>query len=159
MEIYVPKYNQQIQLLDGFTLKNSQTVICGSKAGMVIQNAKCWPRRPDIKLSRASSTEVYSLTHPTTNSRFQFVEPFFSSFHKLVAVIAQIRRFFYNSCKANFIIEDRLTSLEFIYSKTKFILLPQSQSFHSEIYHLTHGKPTGIKSSILSLYPFIDQDG
>ncbi len=118
-----------------------------------------WPRRPDINLSRELpelKSTVLLIRQPAPD--FDLWNHF-SSFHKLVAVIAWIRRFFYNTRKANIITEDRLTSSELCSAKTKLISLSQSQSFHSEIYHLTHGKPIPIKYSILSLYPLIDQDG
>ncbi len=71
-----------------------------------------WPRRPDINLSR----ELPELKATVLLIR-QPVPTFdlwnrFSSFHKLVAVVAWIRRFMVNTHKVDTIKEDRLTSSE-----------------------------------------------
>ena len=52
-----------------------------------------------------------------------------------------------------------MTSLEIDSAKSKVISLSQSQSYHTEVNQLTHGKPIPINSSIHSLCPLIGQDG
>ena len=52
-----------------------------------------------------------------------------------------------------------MTSSEINSAKNKVISLSQSQSYHTEVNQLAHGKPIPINSSIYSLCPLIGQDG
>ena len=118
-----------------------------------------WPRRPDINLSRElpelkSTVLLIQQPAPTFHLWKRF-----SSFHKLVAVVAWIRRFIANARKVEVVKEDQLTSSEINSAKNKVISLSQSQSYHTEVDQLPRGKPTPINSSIHSLCPLIGQDG
>ena len=118
-----------------------------------------WPRRPDINPSREfpelkSTVLLIQQPAPTFHLWKRF-----SSFHKLVAVVAWIRRFIANACKVEVVKEDRLTSSEINSAKNKVISLSQLQLYHTEVNKLPHGKPIPINSSIYSLCPLKGQDG
>ena len=117
---------------------------------------KHWPRRPDINLSwelpeLKSTVLLIQQPAPTFHlwKRLSF-------FHKLVAVVVWIRC---NARKVEVVKGDRLTSSEINSAKNEVISLSQSQSYHTEVNELAHGKPIPINSSIHSLCPLISQDG
>ncbi len=126
----------------------------------LLQPPEDWPRRPDInlrgELPELKSTVLLLIQQPAPD--FDLWDRF-SSFHSLVTIVAWCRRFITNTRKINVIKENRLTFPEKTSAKNLLILTSQLQSYHSEIFHLSHGKPISTKSSIHSLQPLIGQDG
>ena len=103
-----------------------------------------------------SEQKVISLS---TNLLFhQSIFDRFSSLSKLINVIAYCLRFI-STCKTHKRTIGELTKTERTMSLKILIKLSQQQAFESELNQLRKDKIISTSSSILSLNPFIDNDG
>ncbi|XP_054721417.1 uncharacterized protein LOC129231194 [Uloborus diversus] len=156
---------------------------CASR-GMTLeqlQNFPLWWRGPDFLYSqedishepfqyietdeiRAEEKKTVPATHVATATaeKSDILELLhkFSSLSKLKRVTAYCFRFIYN-CKRSK--EKRnlglLSSQELDHALKFWIKQVQQQNFHPEIYCLKHSRTLPTKSKILSLNPFLDDDG
>lgn len=83
----------------------------------------------------------------------------YSSYTKLQRVLAYVLRFIYNSRHKTNKLSDTLTKIELDQASTIIIKHAQHQMFGTEIADLKNKRPIQKKSSLLSLNPFLDDNG
>lgn len=116
-----------------------------------------WPSltsAPTIELPEAkqvAKAHVISETNPLLHQ--------FSTFHKLVRVMAYILRWKYLVVDQPLCPRPYLTASELSNATTKILLLTQQETFSEELRLLSKGLPLHRNSRLLPLSPYLDKDG
>lgn len=104
---------------------------------------------------------VQNLTNQIADD-FETILGRFSTWHKAVRVLCYIFRFFHvsrdRSVRSHFA-SDSLLHEEIIFTKNRLIILTQRKYYSSEYATLSQGKPLKSKSCLLTLNPFLDENG
>lgn len=93
------------------------------------------------------------------DSIFDHLINYFSSYYKVIRIIAWMTRFDRNRLRINVISEENLSDDEVPNAELRLLRHLQLLSFNDEIVRLKEGKYLRSTSRLLSLHPFLDKDG
>ncbi|XP_075150976.1 uncharacterized protein LOC142225089 [Haematobia irritans] len=122
-----------------------------------------WPRLDDMTHESIDLERKYIKVHFSYYSDFEDVLDRFSSFPKSVRVVAYMYRFFYNThpkYRSNFTKQSsNISSAEILQVQKNILIMTQKAYFPNEYLALSAKKGISSSSPILSLNPFIDEEG
>ncbi|XP_075161640.1 uncharacterized protein LOC142234394 [Haematobia irritans] len=102
-------------------------------------------------------------THASFFTNYEDILERFSSLDRALRVIAYIFRFYhrthYSHASRNVYLDTTLTATELKAVRLRLAVLSQRAHYPDEYYCLMEKKPLGSRSSLLSLNPFLDEEG